>query len=135
MAEVVRAPIATLLLRKALQDRATANGLTTWWIATDWVDFAAGRDVVVVVSRSGGSRELLVQDRPQMLVEIWAADQDTAEDVGQRVEGWIAALPLVQVGVHKVEWLSGPVWFPSSGRPRVQMAFYLRLRMQAIQEG
>lgn len=131
MTELVQAPVATVWLRNALQARVDTADLD-WWVATEWVDRP---EIVVVISRAGGVRANLVVDRPQMLVEIFGPDSDACEDAGQVVEAWIAALPMAHVDAHRVEWLSGPVWYPAPGRPRVQMSFYLRLRMQALQEG
>ena len=129
--EIITALNPITLVMDYLNQRVTATG-RSWWVATEWT---IEQPTIVQVSRAGGARWNLVVDRPQMLIEVWAPTEVEAEDAGAVIEAWITALPNANVAVHRVEWLSGPVSFPDNNkRPRVQLSFYLRTRMQATQE-
>lgn len=88
---------------------------------------------MVRVSLTGGTRENVVTDRPQLTVECWAADTVTASDLARSCHGLMHSAAGFTVGtiwVRRVEDVGGVAFFPDpdTAKPRYQFSvrWYVR---------
>lgn len=95
---------------------------------------------MVRVSRVGGTAENLYQDRPRILVEVWADDQPASFDLCRRLWGLIAAIEhedaLPGLVTHHIEPATMPLQFPDDLAPdmdRHQFEIEAHVRMEPME--
>lgn len=92
---------------------------------------------MVRVSLTGGTRQNMVTDRPQLSVEVWAATSVTASDVARTAHGLMHSAAASVVGgvwVRRVEEVGGVQFFPDpdTAAPRYQFTVRWHVRPAAI---
>lgn len=134
MTEVIVAPDAEQLVCDWLQPELSARGR----------DVPVGTRVpsprpaeFVRVIQSGGERPNLVQDRPTLLVEGWAASESAARSLTELARGLIRSMPGQQIDgvmVYRVDELGGPTNLPDpdSAQSRYTITLSLLLRASAL---
>ena len=98
-------------------------------------------DGMVRVSRVGGVAENMYQDRPRVLVEVWAVDQPASFDLCRTLWGLIAAVESEHglfpgVTVHHIEPATMPLQFPDDLAPdmdRHQFEIEAHVRMEPME--
>lgn len=95
---------------------------------------------MVRVTRTGGLPENLYQDRPRVLVEVWADDQPESFDLCRSLWGLIAAIDsqdaLPGLVTHHIEPATMPTQFPDDLAPdmdRHQFEIEAHVRMEPMQ--
>jgi hypothetical protein len=80
------------------------------------------------VTRAGGGRQNIIQERPLLIVECWAGGDVSAFELAQ--QAWSTLDDLYGLGAD----LSSPVWFPDveSGSPRYQFTAQPFLALQEV---
>ena len=94
-------------------------------------------DSMVRVSLTGGTRENIVTDRPQLTVECWAGSTVTASSLARSCHGLMhsaAGFTVGDVWVRRVEDVGGVQFFPDpdTAKPRYQFTVRWHVRGTAF---
>jgi hypothetical protein len=130
-----RAPDIEAVLRSFLLDNLAGFGYSSIEVTNEVPKGRAGstdKQFIRILLR-GGSRISLITDEPQVVVECWGNDDDTAEDMAAICAGLIIEMPHEVEGVIFTEITQRPTRFPDGESQQSRYTLTARFRIHTPQ--